>query len=513
MNKYQHLLLSALLLTASGALPDGATATATENRLPPPTSTGLSEKEINTLSDIQTQLKNTSSIKRKRTIEIQTIALIAAEGSPSMMRYLADKLDVDISQQNYEGETALHLAVKSESVKLVRFLIEEKNLNPNAKTKLDETPLHYAARGHAAREMILCLAGDHEASLSRKNKWKKQTPLEVAIQYNNTEAIQCFVELGEDWSADKETKLAVIESGLNSTNTVFNKYVIDTLLREGSIKQKKQGSKRENIFYSNILRVAIKSSDTNAVAQVIASAPAVIKTIAPTKALEYAIIHAKAPMVHYFLEAYELAPIIGDTPATHLAASYGNIDTVQYLIEKHGTNPLEKNSKGEDVFDCALGRKSSVATIEYLIEKQGMDITRINALGRTALLQATANQNMEIVKYLLNTKGADPRAVDAQKKNIFHLSAGKYPSGTSLLLYLMQKYKPVNMNAVLQSKASISTAIKNLHKVMSECAPIPNKDEDPIGYDNAIGEINTAKNSISCEKTGLRHNIAKLRFP
>lgn len=497
-NKCLLLLLPTLLLTAPCAVPD---------QTPSSKTTTLSAAEITMITAIQARMEKANNVKEREAAEVYAIGLTAPGGSPKMLRYLKSTLGIDISRKNVSGVTALHLAAENGNEKLVRFLIEEEHFNPDAENNLEETPLHYAAISQTPRGTILCLVKDHNANLSAKNK-RKQTPLMVAIQYRNTEALRCFKELGKDWMADDVTKLAVIDGGLKG-DAAFNKYAIDTLLREGSVSPGEKGVRKDEIFSSNLLRIAIKSGDTNAIAQVIRRDPSGIEKITPSGALEYAVMYATAPATRYFLETYRLKPVAkGSSPTLCLSAGYGNVDVVQYLIEEWKMNPAEKNSKGFDAFDCALDRRGNPETVAYLIEKQGMDINRTNSLGRTALLQAVSEGNLDIVKHLLDVQKANPYTADGQGKTIFQLSGGN----TTLFTYLLQKYNPKNKDKVLAALGSISAAKAAVGKAEAAYNSISRDEEYLDERVSARQPIDMANKKLKAEYENLALQISKLRF-
>ncbi len=497
-NKCLLLLLPTLLLTAPCAVPE---------QTPSSKTTALSAAEITMITAIQSRMEKANNVKERGAAEVYAIGLTAPGGSPKMLSYLKNVLGIDISRETGAGANALHLAAQSGNESLVRFLIEEEHFNPDAENNLEETPLHYAAISQTPRGTIFCLVKDHNASLSAKSKGK-QTPLMVAIQYRNTEALRCFKELGKDWMADDVTRLAVIDGGLKGDAT-FNKYVIDTLLREGSVSPGEKGVRKDEIFSSNLLRIAIKSSDTNAIAQVIRRDPSGIEKITPSGALEYAVMYAKAPVVQYFLETYPLKPVAkGKIPILCFSASYGNIDVVQYLIEERKMNPAERNSKGFDAFDCALDRRGNSETVAYLITKQGMDINRTNSLGRTALLQAVSEGNLDIVTYLLDVQKANPRATDSQGRTIFQLAG----ESTKVLFYLLQKYNPKNKDKVLAAFGIISTAKAAVGKAEAAYNSISRDEEYLDERVSARQPIDMANKKLKAEYENLAIQISKLRF-
>ena len=143
---------------------------------------------------------------------------------------------------------------------------------------------------------------------------------------------------------------------------------------------------------------------------------------------------------------------VGDTPI-HIAAKYGYLPIVQYLIEKQEvdieiqgncyTHPLHyaclfgylpiveyllskgANIEAKDIRDqtplhyaCESG---DLPTVEYLVSK-GANIEAISLKSQTPLHYACENGSLEIVEFLLS-KGANIEAKDYQNQTPLHIAS------------------------------------------------------------------------------------------
>ena len=64
-----------------------------------------------------------------------------------VVKYLIEDVNADISCQDMNGFTPLHLAAQFATLELVQYLIEERHCDEGCRNKYGITPLHCAAGG------------------------------------------------------------------------------------------------------------------------------------------------------------------------------------------------------------------------------------------------------------------------------------------------------------------------------------------------------------------------------
>lgn len=85
----------------------------------------------------------------------------------------------------------------------------------------------------------------------------------------------------------------------------------------------------------------------------------------------------------------------------HEAAKYGDLEVVEYLVEK-GANVNEKDDDGYTPLHVAA-KKGYLEIVEYLVEK-GAKINEKDKSAKTPLQLAYDNGNQEVVNYLGSVK-------------------------------------------------------------------------------------------------------------
>jgi ankyrin repeat protein len=134
-----------------------------------------------------------------------------------------------IRSETLMGTTALHMAVLSNNIDMVRLLIKE-GADVNAPGYV-ETPLHVAAfYGHAKIAEILLNAGANVNALGYK---QDDTPLQVAAIHGNSDVIKVLLLHGASVNAeDKDHETAhQLAQEYNQTN------VVDILAKANSTPQ------------------------------------------------------------------------------------------------------------------------------------------------------------------------------------------------------------------------------------------------------------------------------------
>lgn len=101
---------------------------------------------------------------------------------------------------DYNGNTAMHLAARSEDLAAITAMLEV-GTDPNARDKSKGTPLHDAASGDDDGAIVRALL-DAGADVNARD-WLEKTPLHWAAKYNrSSEVISTLIQAGADSDAE-----------------------------------------------------------------------------------------------------------------------------------------------------------------------------------------------------------------------------------------------------------------------------------------------------------------------
>ena len=110
-------------------------------------------------------------------------------------------------------------------------------------------------------------------------------------------------------------------------------------------------------------------------------------------------------VVKYLIEEVNINPEIknnnGDT-ILHYVSKNKNLDIVKYLIEEVKINPEIKNNNGNTPLHQAVLKYNSIKIVKYLVKNIKVNIETKNNENKTALCIAIINNDIEIIKYLIN---------------------------------------------------------------------------------------------------------------
>jgi ankyrin repeat protein len=105
------------------------------------------------------------------------------------------------------------------------------------------------------------------------------------------------------------------------------------------------------------------------------------------------------------------------------AAQNGNLDEVQRLYKRRGSDIVNAvNKGGETPLHCA-SKHGKLKAVKYLVETCGADVHAANGNGCSPLHSASLNGYLEVVKFLLETAGADIHAVTTKGDTPLHVAS------------------------------------------------------------------------------------------
>lgn len=78
--------------------------------------------------------------------EYDSVYLMACENADIAMARDMLRRGATADSKNAMNESALHLAVRSGNTEILKFLLSEMHLNPNARDNFGRTPLHWACQ-------------------------------------------------------------------------------------------------------------------------------------------------------------------------------------------------------------------------------------------------------------------------------------------------------------------------------------------------------------------------------
>lgn len=102
-----------------------------------------------------------------------------------------------VNKKNTMGLNALHLAIEVKNKDLIKFLIEDTDVDINAKSTAGFTPLHFGAMFFRDQPDVIELMIQKGADLHSKNH-VGQTPYHLAKQFHNKDVATCLLAHGAE---------------------------------------------------------------------------------------------------------------------------------------------------------------------------------------------------------------------------------------------------------------------------------------------------------------------------
>ena len=330
------------------------------------------------------------------------INVVSKESANDLISLL--KLGVPLNN-NYSGQTILHVGVKTKDVDIVKILLEW-GMEPNIIAKVNGwTPAHTAAYINSP-EMIDLLV-EHGANLDIKN-YKGKTPLQLAYDNMYVEVTRALlkgnakpIKLGSEYEENEE-----IKNMIRTQEAMFKDH---EPLWQNLIK---------NVKKQNVDKVRERLNDPNIKINYIDSYN---KT-----ALHYAVENNDYDMAKLLLENGANPNVRNNysrrTPIL-LAIDNNNYDMVELLLD-HDSNPNRIGlHKDRNVLQNAL-RKNANNEIVKLIASKIKNINNPNVDYNTALHNAVRYKKPEYVDILLEY-GALPNRPNKDGNTPMHLAIKK----------------------------------------------------------------------------------------
>lgn len=200
-------------------------------------------------------------------------AVSVAADTDTLQRFLNQ-----IDEQNSDGSTALHCAVKSNNVEIVKYLLAQ-SADIEIKNKKGNTVLFQAIKDSAQPEIITLLI-DNTANVNTTDK-QKNSPLPYAFENSATdEVITALIHAGADTGITARNGEDLL---LYALKTEQSPEVISALLKAGVVSKQADKNGHDALFYalSNDYDTAIieqiaKSSPTSFAAAITNMLPKIL---------------------------------------------------------------------------------------------------------------------------------------------------------------------------------------------------------------------------------------------
>ncbi|WP_264705197.1 ankyrin repeat domain-containing protein [Wolbachia endosymbiont (group A) of Gymnosoma rotundatum] len=388
--------------------------------------------ERNNIGEVKELINHGVSIDARNNEE-QTPLHYAAKGSAEnsnleVVRYLVEEKSADINAKDNFGRTPLHCAAEGCNLEVVKYLIEEKHVDVNVKSNGGQVLLHSAAE--AGRLRIVKYLIEKGANLNVKDN-VGQTPLHYAAMNDALKVVKYFIGKGAkiDLEVNSETPLKMLKRRGHGG-------LADSIIKELT----------ERLFD------AVEYDDFGEVQSLINQGVSVnVKDSEEQTLLHCAVSNGKLKVVKYLIEkkGVDFNVKEGDFGWTllHLAAFGGNLEVVKYFIERKQVDFNVGDSYKITPLHYAV-EHSRLEVVKYLIEKKKADINVKDGSGKVPLHYAAVSNDIEVVKYLLGKKNANINATDNDEQTPLHFAAKS--GNLEVVRYLIEE-KEANFKLVDKS--------------------------------------------------------------
>ncbi|KAK0590610.1 hypothetical protein LWI29_029408 [Acer saccharum] len=316
----------------------------------------------------------------------------SSSGHEEMTELIARNFPFLITKQNYEGNTALHLAVRAHKLNTVKKLVILSKQNPNTSTDTFLT-MKNDDGNTALHEALFALHA------SKKN-------VDILVD------VACYLVLNDPNVSCHQNKAgkSPLYMAVESDNEDILKYILDFLPDQGDgLLQRLQGK--------SPVHVAIEQG--------------------------------KLGMLRIIKEQKEELLLLRDEEGNtllHFAAYIGYSEGVRYLLEINSNWAFERNSKG--YYPLHLACKNGYIKVTKVLFREWPDPTELLCNKGQSILHVAAKSGKEnVVRYLLKEKCTDKlvNKMDKKDNTPFHLAA---LHGHSMVVVALMHDKRSNVDAL-----------------------------------------------------------------
>lgn len=317
---------------------------------------------------------------------------------------LLTKLGANANGTDSTGEPLIFLALKTQNPKLVKLLI-------NTGASLTVRGLRNLFPMQVAKAMA-------NEKIIKVIHYYLNLKLEKAILRGDLDEIRKLISAGANVDAKTDNGMPFISFAIEQDRLEIVKELIG---KRANIFEKDSNGKTAidyaNKFGNNTIKnlikdqlsqrliAAINENDVARIQNLIKFEVDVNNPYSDTTPLILAI--RKSPDLVKLLLDMKANPNIDDAAGRSplmAAAMLGNLDIIKLLILKEA-NPRYINKHGDNIILLApLFLKNVNEVINYFVNTQGLDINSVSAGGRTALMNASEIDKVQVVKALIDNK-------------------------------------------------------------------------------------------------------------
>jgi ankyrin repeat protein len=308
------------------------------------------------------------------------------EGKLKLISSILLERDIDLNSQfrdsRNNGCTLMHKAAKYQRIQIMSFLYE-RGASIESLDDLDATPLFYSAAAGALQSCAFLLSKDAQMNIRDRTD---SSPLSVALRYNNIEIARMMILS----NADVHYKVGQGESVLHLACEEGNIEKVHFLLKNRSNVLRTNSSNENCLFvalpHPPVVQMLCTHANEN---------NQLIKMLRATDQNGNAIVHRCAQRGYYeSLERIiqilglpkcrnEIFEIMADQEKTknndtalHMAAAYGHVDVVKYILDISQAIQLElqrfENRNGDTPLHVAIrNRKGECVQVLKDADKKG----------------------------------------------------------------------------------------------------------------------------------------------
>ena len=368
----------------------------------------------------------------------------ACEGSDNLdvVKYLVEEQNGDLDSKDEQGYTPLNVSTSFGSLAIVKYLIEEKKCSPTSPGYLGRTPLHNACINDDNLAVVKYLAEEQDVDLIAEDE-RGDTPLNVAASSGSLGIMKYLIEEKKCNPACAGYLFGTLLHSAceNSDNLAVVKYLIEKQGVDLNVKDK-QGNTPLNVAAScgslAIVKYLITRRNCSPVC------PGFLCRTPLHNACEK---DGNLDMVKYLVEKQEVDLNIKDAEGNtsmHVAALYGNLVILKYLIEDRKCSPMYPGCLSRTPLHCACEGNDNLVMVKYLVEEQRVDLNAKDEQGNTPLNVAAFSGSLSIMTYLIEERYCSLECPGRLCRTPLH-NACQHNDNLAMVKYLVEK-KGVNMN-------------------------------------------------------------------